>query len=320
MLVQQRVRGFLRVSALAVALVAPALASGQPGFNRIVTFGDSLSDSGNAFVLLGQVSVPPYLLIPEAPYARGGLHFSNGKTWIEQLATDLAMNPSAGPALRGAAAFSDYAVGAARARPAGLFDLATQVGLFFGDTGGTAPPDALYVVFIGGNDLRDALVALATDPSFATSMQIVTQASTAIADNVAALAAAGARQFLIANAPNLALVPAVRVQGPLAQGAAQFLSVTFNQALAAALANAQTALPSITVATFDVFGVINAVVAAPATAGFTDVEHSCITPNVIAQAVCDHPDAFLFWDGIHPTRTGHAVLAQEAKQTLGLAE
>jgi phospholipase/lecithinase/hemolysin len=316
--VQPRVRGFLRVVALALTLVAPTLASGQTAFNRIVTFGDSLSDPGNAFVLLGEVSVAPYLLIPDAPYARGGLHFSNGKTWIEQLATDLAMSPSAGPALRSATAFSNYAVGAARARPAGAFDLATQVGLFFGDAGGTAPADALYVVFMGGNDLRDALVALAADPSFATSMQIVTQASTAIADNIAALAATGARRFLVANAPNLALIPAVRVQGPLAQGAAQFLSAAFNQALAAALANVQTALPSIAVTTFNVYGVINEVVAGPAAAGFTDVEHSCITPDVIAQAVCDRPDDHLFWDGIHPTRTGHAVLAQQAKQALGL--
>jgi phospholipase/lecithinase/hemolysin len=309
-------RQFLSLVVFALSLIAAPPLPAQTNFNGIVTFGDSLSDPGNAFVLLGEVSVAPYLFIPEAPYARGGLHFSNGSTWIEQLATDLHLSPAAGPALR-TTAFSNYAVGGARARPAGQMDLTTQVGVFFGHTGSAAPSDALYVVFIGGNDLRDAIVALATDPTFATSIQIVTEAVTAIADNIGALAATGARQFLVANAPNLALVPAVRAQGPLVQGAAQLLSVTFNQALAAALANVQTALPFISITTFDVFGTINGVVATPAAAGFTDVEHSCITPGIIAHAVCDRPDEHLFWDGIHPTRTGHAVLARQAKQTLG---
>src|SRR5437870_5726450 len=45
----------------------------------VVVFGDSLSDPGNAFVILHKVAVPPFSsLIPDAPYARGGLHFSNG--------------------------------------------------------------------------------------------------------------------------------------------------------------------------------------------------------------------------------------------------
>lgn len=309
-------RKFLSLFVFILALIVPPQLPAQTAFNRIVTFGDSLSDPGNAYALLGEVSVAPYQLIPDAPYARGGLHFSNGETWIERLATDLGMSPSAGPALRGAAAFSNFAVGAARARPAGQFDLTTQVGLFSDSAGNAAPADALYVVFIGGNDVRDALVALATDPTFVTSMQIVTQAVTAIADNIAALASTGARTFLVANVPNIGLVPAVRAQGLLAQGAAQILSDAFNQALDAALVNVQTALPHVSIKTFDVYGVINDIVAAPAAMGFTDVEHPCISPGIVARAVCVRPDEHLFWDGIHPTRSGHAILARQARQAL----
>ena len=70
-----------RIFAIGIFLLAgyaSAAAAGQYG--RLVVFGDSLSDPGNAFVLLTRVSVPPFELIPDAPYARGGLHFSNGAT------------------------------------------------------------------------------------------------------------------------------------------------------------------------------------------------------------------------------------------------
>ena len=102
-----------------VGLFVWALPASAGDFRRFVTFGDSLSDPGNAFVLLGTVSTPPFELIPDAPYARGGLHFSNGATWIEQWARALHQPRSAGPALLAPRVFSNYAVGAARARPRG---------------------------------------------------------------------------------------------------------------------------------------------------------------------------------------------------------
>src|SRR5437762_12424368 len=78
-------------SYIALLLLAPAGAEAQSRFSGIVVFGTSLSDSGNAFALVGDASTPPDfalspLLIPSAPYAKGGHHFSNGATWVEQLA------------------------------------------------------------------------------------------------------------------------------------------------------------------------------------------------------------------------------------------
>jgi phospholipase/lecithinase/hemolysin len=45
------------------------------------------------------------------------------------------------------------------------------------------------------------------------------------------------------------------------------------------------------------------------------VTTACITPNV-APFTCRHPNAFLFWDGVHPTRAGHALVAAEAARVL----
>src|SRR5882672_2113751 len=164
----------VRVGVLALVVLAPASPAWAGPPHRFVVFGDSLSDPGNAFVLLRDVEVPPFdNLIPDAPYARGALHFSNGPTWIEQLSLLDHALPSAGPALVLPRVFSNYAVGGALARGSGPFDLSGQVNLFLGDFRGHGRDDALYVLWAGGNDVRDALDALAVDPSGATSGLIV---------------------------------------------------------------------------------------------------------------------------------------------------
>lgn len=283
-------------------------------FSRIVVFGDSVTDPGNAFTVLHTSAVPPFLPVPDAPYARGGHHFSDGATWVEQLGTTLHLNPSPGPALQHPVVFSNYAVGGSRAR----LRLALLVDRFLADFGGVAPSDALYVVHIGGDDLRDALVALQTDPTFATSSAIIAEAVAAIQASITALVSSGARTFLVANSADLALVPEVRaadaqVPGTAAAGTA--LALMFNVGLEAMLSGLAGALP-VTVARLDLFTLINEVVAAPAAFGLVEVETPCITPFTRVSPYCARPDRYLFWDFIHPTRMGHAIIADRALDVL----
>ena len=50
---------FAGIALLACALAAPAAGADRAPFDRIVVFGTSLSDPGNAFVLLGTHGTPP---------------------------------------------------------------------------------------------------------------------------------------------------------------------------------------------------------------------------------------------------------------------
>src|SRR5262249_46292815 len=135
--------------------------------------------------------------------------------------------------------FTNYAVGRARARSGApvfpFYDLTTQVSLFLADFGGHASADNLYVIWIGANDLGDALSALETDPSGATSAGILEQAVLSVAGNIQRLWLSGARTFLIPSLPNLAITPFVRALGPDAQLAATFLAAAYQAAFDQAL-------------------------------------------------------------------------------------
>lgn len=311
--VLNRLLGLALVAFLALGPAHPVWAGGP---DRFVVFGDSLSDPGNGFIVLGTATVPPFTdLVPDAPYARGGMHFSDGPTWIEQLALLDHAQPSAGPAFRLPLVFSNYAVDGARARLSRPVDLTAQVALFLQNVGGQAPAGSLYVVWAGGDDLRDALQALSADPSGATSAAIVQQAIASISSNIVTLYGAGARRFFVPNAPDVGLTPAVRLLGPAAQGAATLFSAQFNAALEQVLVGLESGL-GIEIVRLDVFALLHEIVAHPEAVGLTNVDTPCIALNTTVHPYCARPDQFLFWDGIHPTTTGHAIVAQRASAAL----
>jgi phospholipase/lecithinase/hemolysin len=196
-----------------------------------------------------------------------------------------------------------------------LYDLSTQVGNFLSDFGGHASADNVYVIWIGANDLDDALNALATDPTGATSIGIMQEAIGAVAGNIQALWAAGARTLLVPSLPDLAITPAVRALGPAAQGAATQLTAAYNGALEQTL-QALQALPQIRLLRLDVPALLADVLVDPKEFGLTDVEDACLAFGVVRGAVCERPDRYLFWDGVHPTRAGHHIVARAALHVL----
>jgi len=283
-----------------------------------VAFGASLSDPGNAFALRGGTNTPPDylldpLLVPSAPYARGGHHFSNGATWVEQFARSTGLAGTVRPAFQGESGATNFAVGGARAYEDGInVNLSAQVEAFLQQVDHQASPDALYTIEMGGNDIRDALVAYPTG-----SGPILHDAIVSIVSNVGRLYGAGARNFIVWRAPNVGLTPAIHTFDHLRPGAVQLatgLTQAFNGGLDAALAPVSN-LPGIRIVRLDAYRLLNDIVADPAAFGLTDVSSACVTPN-IAPFTCQTPDEFLFWDGIHPTKAVHAIIAQEAAAAL----
>jgi outer membrane lipase/esterase len=291
-------------TALAAAAVLPLQAQAQ--ISNVIIFGDSLSDSGNNGLALGLPSGVPQAItsdsyIPSLPYFPSG-NYSNGPVWATSFAAGLGL--SAAPSLGGG---TNFAFGGARVSVDGTlggfpYSLRTQVGQFLGATGNVAPSDALYVIAGGGNDARDALASLGASPSLPEIVGAISQASAQFAINVGALVdtlqAAGAQNIVVWNAPDLGLAPAVRAQGAQAAALGTLLASNMNEALDYRLAS-ETG-----VTTFDIFSFTNLVAANPAAYGLSNVVNACVT------GVCTDPSQYLFWDGIHPSAAGHALLSE----------
>lgn len=316
---ETRVTRLTLVTCLALLLAPMGTAGAQSRFSGIVVFGTSLSDPGNAFVVFGEQSTAPDylinpLLVPDAPYARGGHHFSNGATWVEQYARSIGLGDSVKAALGTTdPAVTNFAFGAARAYNDGRnFNLTRQVDAFLLRSNGVASAQALYVIEMGGNDLRDALAVYAAGGN---GGPILTQAIGSIAANIQRLYAAGAREFLVWTAPNVALTPAIRSLGPGAIGLGAQLAQAFNAGLNQVLGQLGVVLPGTTFSRLDAYQLLGSITAAPEAFGLVDVTTACVTPSV-APFACTKPDGFLFWDGIHPTKAGHAIIAREAASVL----
>jgi phospholipase/lecithinase/hemolysin len=328
----------------AMVLGLPCVAGANLMFSSIVVFGTSLSDPGNAFTLLAHPqagislgsnvsqNTPPYdtldeSLVPSAPYAKGGHHFTNGATWIEQFAEGRGLVANVQPAFQSHSGKArNYAVGGARAtRYPSSVNLPQQVQTFLQDVNQTAPSDALYVIEMGSNDLRDALAtffavyqATGSQSQAATAANaIVTNALNGIAKSIYTLYTSGARKFLVWDAPRIESVPAVLALGPTVAIVARNLVDGFNQGLAQNVLSSAAlgGLPGIQIAQMDVSGRMIAIIQSPGNFGLTNVTNPCVTPNT-PPFTCQQPDDYFFWDGIHPTKAVHAMLAQLAVDAL----
>lgn len=329
---------------LLLSILVAGRASAEVSYNGLVVFGDSLSDPGNKYVVTGLTNTPPYdllddFLVPDGPYTRGGLHHSNGNTWVEQYAKPLGMGNLVRPALRNPGVATNYAYGGARARDASVtspnMHLPEQVSTYLAslaDSGGTAPPDALYVIFIGGNDIApDAVTAFATiNPG--VGIGIIIDAFASVGDRVAELYTAGARKFLIMNVPDMGLIPAMNppLNVPQASGLGTCLSALYNNGsplpfpydqfcppfppgipgLDAVLDQLEANLTGIEIIRFDTFDKLQQIVLFPEGFGLLNGSDPCVTPEVPPFA-CMSPDDYVFWDGTHPTKATHSVIANE---------
>jgi outer membrane lipase/esterase len=285
------------------------IAVAQP-YSDIFVFGDSLSDTGNILIATEEnIPVSP-------PYFMG--RFTNGPVWIEGLAQRFGLQVS--PSL---ASGTNFAFGGAETGQEVEENFEAEINVlipslrlqvlnflasgFIDNPFDGADADALYIVWGGPNDLRKVVMAGTTDPD--------AEAQTAV-NNLAAvirrLADAGAKIFLVPNLPNLGQTPESRVLGPEAMALATDLSTRFNTALKTALDTIEM-VSNVTIFRLDVFTLLEEAMANPAAFGFTNVTDPCLTGGpFMGGRLCATPEAYLFWDAIHPTAAAHAILADHA--------
>jgi len=286
-----------------LAFSAPGAAAAA-GFNQFVGFGDSNLDSGYfRYHTTGNAAQDLAIAAAIANGATGGFA-GNGVMGTTLLAERFGL--SAAPIGGGG---TNYAVGGshAAADTPPLVSAVQQIRNYLASVGGAANPDALYVIKSGDNDLiyvkNQGAAWIAANPSY------LSQQASALATQIAALQAAGARTIIVANSYNYAVLAGLG--GVIAAGDAATYerSVAYGTALWSSLATA-----GVNFIPADIDSVVKYVVRNPTLFGFTasSVLASSAPSGVSALVSVLTPaqqQNYLFIDGKHVTSAGQAIIA-----------
>lgn len=274
-----------------IGILATGFTGNASAYSTLYVFGDSLSDTGNVFTATGG--------LPLAPYFNGRI--TNGPNWVDALAGNLGLDSTA--SLQGGTNFAWAGAPTGAPFTSSVPTLTQQVAGYLAATGGFADPSGLYVVFGGGNDVRQG--SITGSVSNITAM-------------ISDLAAAGATTFLVPNLPNIGITPEAQAGGPAVVAGATFLSTTFNAQLADALPGLATGL-GVTIFELDIFGIVNDIIANPGAYGFSNTTSRCYEGPLGVGGpapTCANPDEYLFWDAIHPTSAAHQILGNAASSVI----
>jgi phospholipase/lecithinase/hemolysin len=320
------IMGIRKLLSVAIFLAAPILVHAQaPTFTQVIVFGDSLSDDGNIAHRARDLVGFSY---PSRNFNYSDYRFTDDTntspaanlyvgTWHEQLEKTFLGLAVAKNSLDGG---TDYAFGGATTKdgtqdrtiinnpfPFGggdstitIDNMGKQINDYLASH--ATDPNALYILWGGGNDLFDDF-----------SAQNVTNTATRVGMLIIRLANAGARNFLVPNVPPLGAVPNSfgdpnRVAG-LDQASASYrtqLSSAVGSVVRGFAGNGIT----IHLYNLDVWLGVIRVLGQPAKYNFVNTIDSAQGASGV------NPDQYLFWDDIHPTTGGDHELANEANRLL----
>ena len=321
-------RFFCLLSAIVFSILSSSVYSDEPKpYSNIFIFGDSLSDTGNLQIFSQNPSIPT--------------RFTNGPVAIEILAEKLGLKISNALHLTGAQYGNNFAVAGAIAideddnESTYDINLPTQINSYLAFNQYQADQDALYIVMIGGNDIRAAreiFIEGEWGAVFEASNRL-TQANESIEQQLFKLVAAGAQNILLVNAPSIGAIPETDIiADQLSNDANSFrdqfvarhledianlLTLDFNHQLKR-IAKKVSREAGVKIKRFNLFKHFKKLRKNYLENGFTNNSDACIyliTNNGAPSPECNL-ETFIFFDEIHPTAAVHALSAQALYETL----
>ncbi|QMW22955.1 PEPxxWA-CTERM sorting domain-containing protein [Sandaracinobacteroides saxicola] len=280
---------------IATAFAALAVATSATAATPLVVFGDSLVDAGNAFLATGGAAANP-----AQGYVAG--RFTNGFDFTDHVSSRL----NGAPTVASLAGGSNFAVGGARAAGPASFgpftapSLPQQLGFYLASTGGTADPNALYVLNFGGNDVF-AIASGNTGGLTGAQYAALSVANTLSA--VTTLASLGATKILVMG-------------NPVANGIGFGIESAQNAGLAA------LTLPNTKLYQYSYFGFYGRLLADPTSYNFpatTDFVGTCQSQRPVVAGKIDCTGIYSL-DGTHPAKQAHYAIARDLTQVLGVPE
>ncbi|MEM9428019.1 MAG: SGNH/GDSL hydrolase family protein [Pseudomonadota bacterium] len=289
-------------------------------FSRIVTFGDSLSDTGEIFRLSSDTLIVPY---PPSFFGYAGV-FSNGPVYADLLPGLLggegASYAVGGAEAVGSATFSDFLVGLDPRLITNPTSPSLDVGInldaqldrgLAAETGDLS--DAAAAFFIGANDYANFVPSL-RDP---TGAGLVTDVIEAQISAGRAAAEAGFGTLIYYTLPVAAFFPAFAAVPPALQGLAETLNEANNTGLIDGATALDAELSETEVEIVDITYLSEELLADPTAYGFVaPLDRSVVDltgpfPEIVDDALLAafDEDQILFWDDVHPTAATHGIFA-----------
>jgi cholinesterase len=287
--------------AITLAIVPPLKAFGG-SFSQLVIFSGSLSDTGNCASINCQA-------FPSPPFFNN--RSTNGPDEVDVMASLLQLSSAPSLYLVGPEQGTNYAVFGALASANRNIDLPAQVSAYLNARSGIADPNALYFIFIGGNDVLESVFE--ADDAAENTLR---DAALGIEQAVRTLVAAGGKTFYVGNFIDIGIAPAFQAAGlgPLATRR----SVQFNRFLDQAMAGTERSL-GIRILKFDFFEFGKKYVGSAAELGFTNTTDACYSGPVgntyTKRADCD-VNRFLFLTDQFPTARIHQLLGNQIVESL----
>jgi phospholipase/lecithinase/hemolysin len=317
-------------------------------YTGVYVFGDSLVDSGNALKLANLYRNLTFSDLPDGtPTAALGYYdgrFSNGYTFADLLAnwaigqvshptfpfgyvepwtgTEIApwMSDPTGVSL-------NFAYGGAQVRQgdeAGL-DLDGQTDAFKDAVDGKAPPGALYIVTMGGNDVRNLAKTGSAPADPASAYAALDKVADQMIHEIGQLITAGARNVMITGIPDVGLIPKYDVdhngsldsteqsRADAATLYSQYLDMLIRTEVVPALRAAGATVTYVPLMDYEngaatVTGGLNAIL--PTLEALHGLNAGTLSTNLL-----QHHD-LVFFDEIHPTAQVHALFGSYAQSLL----
>lgn len=291
------------------ALFFSTLVAATP-LNKLVVFGDSLSDNGNLYEYMKhQLPMSP-------PYFEG--RFTNGPVWVEILMKSYYPTDSNAHLL-------DYAFGGAGVLEDddgddGLFTLRREMDSYFLAHQDKADENSMYVVWIGSNNY----LGVPEDPDKSSY-----EVNLGIQHGLQRLIDKGAKHIMVVNVPDLGRTPAARDFE--AVDLLTYISRHHNEMLEKNVMEFQNLYPSIQWIYFDINVVFDDMLNDASRLGFTNVTDTCyedvmksplsktrsvlkMVSKVQQRVDEDACEGYLFFDPVHPTGPAHKLMAERTRQ------
>ncbi len=280
-----------------ISVVLSLLSTASFAYSDLVVLGDSLSDTGNH---------PAALLGSPYPYYQNRV--SNGPVAVDILAAGLGLSAANSGHIFGNGNGSNYAVSGANAGGNEAHGLHAQLDAFLAGRQ-AIDSQALYLIMIGGNDVRDAAVI----ENMPVALAQVYAAASAIKQATEQLIQAGAKYIVVSNVPDISKIPETTDRAPNNPGIlqrAQQLSIAFNQRLNQHL-SALSTTPRVKILNYDFYTRFNELLASPSHYGFNNTAEACFDNSPYSFHPQCNFERFVFFDSIHPTAKSHRLIGEK---------